>query len=282
MSATGPGLDPDRAALAMAEIAAEAGRYLAAIADRKVGVVRKADGTSASAADRDSERLIEARLAAAFPDIAVVAEESCRAHGQADLFFLVDPLDGTSDYLGGGGEYSVNIALVSGERPVAAALAAPGLGRIWAAGTRALAAHMGETAPLAGWEPVAARPAPAGGLVSLGSRRHGDPETEACLADFELAECRTASSAAKFGLIASGEADIYVRCGPTMEWDTAAGDHILTVAGGTVVGPDRRPLLYGRDGRGYLNGPFAAFGDPRLVENVRLPVAAINPARGST
>lgn len=280
MSAGGSSFDPDRVALLLAEIAAEAGRYLAAVPDRSVGVVRKPDGTSASAADRESERLIEARLAVAFPEIPVVAEESCRAHGRAEMFFLVDPLDGTSDYLSGAGEYSVNIALVAGERPLAAALAAPPLDRVWAAGTRALCAPTsGGTGP-ADWTPVAARPAPGTGLVSLGSRRHGDPESELCLGDFEITDIRTASSAAKFGLLASGEADIYVRCGPTMEWDTAAGDHILTVAGGAVVGPDRRPLAYGRDGRGYLNGPFAAFGDPRLAGTIRLPETAVSRARG--
>ena len=115
------------------------------------------------------------------------------------------------------------------------------------------------------------RAAPATGLVALVSRRHGDPETERCLAHFPVTERRTASSAAKFGLLASGEADLYIRCGPTMEWDTAAGDHILTCAGGVVVGPDRQPLAYGRAERGFLNGAFAALGDPGLAVRLALP-----------
>ena len=86
-----------------------------------------------------------------------------------------------------------------------------------------------------------------------------------------MAGTRTASSAVKFGLIASGEADLYVRCGPTMEWDTAAGDHIVTRAGGGVIGPDGAPIRYGREERLYRNGAFAAFGDPALAPRIALP-----------
>jgi 3'(2'), 5'-bisphosphate nucleotidase len=114
-------------------------------------------------------------------------------------------------------------------------------------------------------------PAP-DGWVALGSRRHGDPETERCLARLPVARSVAVSSAAKFCLIASGEADIYVRCGPTMEWDTAAGDHVLTRAGGSVTGPDGRALRYGRAERGYRNTAFVALGDPSRVPEVALPL----------
>jgi 3'(2'), 5'-bisphosphate nucleotidase len=107
--------------------------------------------------------------------------------------------------------------------------------------------------------------------VALVSRRHGDDATEACLAALDVGERRAASSAYKFGLIASGEADLYVRCGPTMEWDTAAGDHVVTTAGGAVVGPDGRPLSYGRSDRGFLNGAFAAIGDGSVATGLALP-----------
>ena len=262
--------DPDGAARLMGRFAAEAGRLLAGVADRQDGRQAKPDGSPTTRADLDSERLILGRLTHAWPAIPVVSEECDLPASCGELFFLVDPLDGTRDYLSGEGEYSVNIALVAGRRPLAAALAAPTAGRVWVAGSSAEAAPFGASdAPLA-WTPVAPRRSPAGGPVALVSRRHGDPDTEACLAELGVTTRRVASSALKFGLLASGEADIYVRCGPTMEWDTAAGDHILTAAGGAVLGP-AGPLTYGHGERGFRNGPFAAFADPALASRIRLP-----------
>jgi 3'(2'), 5'-bisphosphate nucleotidase len=108
-------------------------------------------------------------------------------------------------------------------------------------------------------------------MVALVSRRHGDDATEACLSSLSIGTRRTASSALKFCLIASGEADVYVRCGPTMEWDTAAGDHILSRAGGCVIGAGGTRLTYGHEERGYRNGPFAALGDIALAPRLALP-----------
>lgn len=270
--------DADAVAAALAAIAVEAGHGLAAVPDRSAGRVVKPDGSPTTAADLAAERLILARLAAAFPDIPVIAEESAGEGSAAgDAFFLVDPLDGTSDYLSGEGEYSVNIALVRAGRPVAAALAVPPLGRVWAAGTRAVSAPM-EGEPR--WEGVRVRAVPAAGVTALVSRRHGDEATGRVLDGLGVAHRATVSSAAKFGLIASGEADLYVRCGATMEWDTAAGDHVVTAAGGCVVGPDGRALRYGRARDGYRNEPFAAFGDARLADRLTLPAAAISFRRG--
>lgn len=260
-----PALDVDAVAAELGRIAVEAGLLLAAVADRSAGRRSKPDGSSTTAADLASERLILARLAETWPAIPVVAEESVGRAPPGDLFFLVDPLDGTRDYLTGAGEYSVNIALVSGTRPVAAAIAVPVEGRVWTAGTRAFVSPMDRTAPA----PAHVRPLPAAGLVALVSRRHGDPETDDALSRLTIGERRTASSAAKFCLIASGEADVYVRCGPTMEWDTAAGDHIVTRAGGAVVGPDGGALSYGHVERGYLNGAFAALGSHALAARLQ-------------
>ena len=275
--------DPDGIAAELGRIAVEAGRLLAAVGDRRAGHQLKDDGSPSTDADVAAERLILSRLAALWPDIPVVAEESGSPAGRGERFFLVDPLDGTRDYLTGGSEYSVNIALVEADRPVAAALAAPGQDRVWVAGTGVRVARFEDLErgarggrPLSReggrWLPVAVRSAPSNGVVALASRRHGDAETDACLAKLRVGEVRTSSSAVKFGLIASAEADVYVRCGPTMEWDTAAGDHIVTVAGGRVFGPDGRPLTYGHNERGYLNGPFAAVGDPSLAPEITLPV----------
>ena len=266
--------DPDRAAEALGAIALEAARFLAAVQDRTLGHKVKDDGTPSTAADVEAERIVLARLAERFPGIHVVAEESASACATpSGLYFLVDPLDGTRDYLTGRGEYSVNVALVDGRRPIAAALAVPVLGRVWAAGRHCRVAPIPIAGDCSAWTIVTTRRAPETGPVALVSRRHGDEATETCLGKLGIGGRVTASSAAKFGLIASGEADVYVRCGPTMEWDTAAGDHIVTAAGGIVLGPDGAQLTYGHAGRGYLNGAFVALGDRSLEGKVDLAAA---------
>jgi 3'(2'), 5'-bisphosphate nucleotidase len=258
-----------RIADTLAEIGCAAGTVLRRWHQAPCPYSLKSDGSPSSAADVEAEALILEALAARYPGIPVVAEESARDGSAGDLFFLVDPLDGTRDFLAGTPDYSVNIALVAEGRPVAAALAAPGLDRVW------LSSHEAREAAIIGGRPgpawtVRARGAPEAGLLALGSRRHGDADTLACLATLPVLEIRTAGSALKFGLIASGEADIYVRCGPTMEWDTAAGDAIVTAAGGCVVVPGGGPIRYGRDAQGYRNGPFAALADPSLAAGLVL------------
>ncbi|MCJ2125834.1 3'(2'),5'-bisphosphate nucleotidase CysQ [Methylobacterium sp. J-077] len=268
------GPERERIAAALAEIACAAGEVLRRYHRGPCPHALKPDGSPSSDADVEAEALIVAALADRFPGIAIIAEESAQADDlaarPAQSFFLVDPLDGTRDFLAGTPDYSVNIALVAGERPVAAALVAPGLGRVWWAGQASVEAPVIEGRPGAG-RPVRTRPAPRSGLVALGSRRHGDSETATCLSALPVSETRQSGSALKFGLIAAGEADVYIRCGPTMEWDTAAGDHILTAAGGCVVVPGGGPILYGRYRSGYRNGPFAALGDPDLTAGLALP-----------
>lgn len=259
----------ERIAERLAEIACAAGTVLRRHEAEGCPHRLKEDGSPTSAADLAAEALILEALAAEFPGVPIVAEETASTVRPGERFFLVDPMDGTRDFLHGTGEYSVNIALVAGGRPVAAALAAPAIGRVWAAGiaTRAAAIVDGVPAVLTR---VRARPAPPGGVTALVSRRHGDEATETCLAGMRVAERRTAGSALKFALIASGEADLYVRCGPTMEWDTAAGDHLLVCAGGRVVEAGGGIPTYGHHGRGYRNGAFAAMGDPSLAAALKL------------
>ncbi len=258
-----------RIADTLAGIACAAGRVLRRWHVAPGPPALKPDGTPYTGADLESEALILEALAARYPGIPVVAEESVRDQAVGDLFFLVDPLDGTRDFLAGTPDYTVNIALVAEGRPVAAALAAPGLDRVWFSARDAFEAPIIEHRPGTA-HPVRTRPVPEAGLLALGSRRHGDPETAACLAALPVLEVRTAGSALKFGLIASGEADIYVRCGPTMEWDTAAGDAIVTAAGGCVVVPGGGPIRYGRRAADYRNGPFAALADPSLAPDIVL------------
>jgi 3'(2'), 5'-bisphosphate nucleotidase len=264
----------DAIALRLGDIAVEAGRLLRELQCPDLERRLKPDGSPTTAADLAAEELILARLAEAWPEVPAIAEETGNATVPGDLFFLVDPLDGTRDFLHGTGEYSVNIALVSDGRPVAGAVAAPALKRIWIAGRGAKAAPIPDGRMPADWSSIRVRPAPAESLVALVSRRHGDSATEACLSALSIGTRRTASSALKFCIIASGEADVYVRCGPTMEWDTAAGDHILTRAGGCVVKAGGGRMTYGHHSRGYLNGPFAALGDEALASRLNLPLVA--------
>jgi len=268
----------DRIAATLTEIACEAGEILRSYHGGDCPHVLKRDGSPASLADTASEAMILAALARHWPDIPVVAEETAYDRPPSELFFLVDPLDGTKDFLAGNHEYSVNIGLVQGDRPVASALAAPGLGRVWGGGGGAFEAAIVSGRPGA-HRAIAVRPVPADGLVALVSNRHGDAETEACLSALPLGGRRRAASALKFCLIASGEADIYVRCGPTMEWDTAAGDHVLTSAGGCVVASSGQPITYGHHARHYRNGPFAALGDRTYASRLALPARSPSPRR---
>jgi 3'(2'), 5'-bisphosphate nucleotidase len=264
--------DHDAVALRLAEVAVEAGRLLRGM-EGSAGETRiKPDGTPTTPADLAAEDLILKRLNEFWPGVPAIAEETANAAAPNEAFFLVDPLDGTTDFLAGTGEYTVNIALVAGQRPVAGVVAAPALGRLWAAGRAARAARIAAPGAALSFAPVKVRATPPNGPVALVSRRHADEATEACLAMLSIGTRRTASSALKFCLIAGGEADIYVRCGPTMEWDTAAGDHILVRAGGLVIGAGGGPLTYGREQAGYKNGPFAALGDPALAQRLSLPL----------
>lgn len=260
----------DDVAASLAEIACGAGEILRRYHGGDCPHQLKPDGSPASLADMRSEEFIVAALNRLWPEIPVIAEETSGEAKAAELFFLVDPLDGTRDFLAGVPEYSVNICLIWNDRPIAAALAAPGLGRCWYAGSHALEAPMRD-GRLGEPRPISARTPPREGLVALVSRCHGDAETDACLDSLPIVLRRVTSSALKFGLLAAGEADVYVRCVPTMEWDTAAGDHILAVAGGWVVGPDGARLTYGHRGRFYRNGPFAAFGECDQAPPVPLP-----------
>ncbi|MBX9929950.1 MAG: 3'(2'),5'-bisphosphate nucleotidase CysQ [Methylobacterium sp.] len=260
----------ERIAVILAEIACEAGEVLRAYHGGDCPHVIKPDGSPASLADHASESLILAGLAKHWPGIPVVAEETAHDRRPADLFFLVDPLDGTKDFLAGNADYSVNIGLIEGDRPVAAALAAPGLRRVWSAGVEAFEAPIAAGRP-GSPRPISVRERPKDGLVALVSRRHGDVETEACLVGLAVGHRQTTSSALKFCLIASGEADIYVRCGPTMEWDTAAGDHVLTTAGGCVLVSSGERITYGHHALYYRNGPFAALGQPSYAGSLSLP-----------
>jgi 3'(2'), 5'-bisphosphate nucleotidase len=201
-------------------------------------------------------RYYGAALADLTPEIPVIAEEAT-AKGLAPevegrRFWLVDPLDGTREFLSGNGEFTVNIALIEDGLPILGVVVAPALGLSYAGhgpGTATLADAEGE-------RPIRVRAVPDEGETVIGSRSHGDP---AAMERFRrVAACRAAGSSLKLCLIAQGEADIYPRFGPTMEWDIAAGHAVLAAAGGRVSTLEGGPFRYGKPG--YRNGPFIASG----------------------
>jgi 3'(2'), 5'-bisphosphate nucleotidase len=223
-------------------------------------VRHKADDSPVTRADERAEAIIVEILRAAAPAIPVIAEETAEREGLPAVppprFWLVDPLDGTKEFLRRNGEFTVNIALIEGERPVLGVVHVPALAETFsAAGAGTALRQLGEAAPRA----IAARPVPPRGAVVVHSRSHENNEKlSAYLATLDAPATRMSGSALKFGLIAAGEADLYPRFGPTMEWDTAAGQAVLEAAGGGVTTPDGAPFRYGKPG--FRNAGFLARG----------------------
>jgi 3'(2'), 5'-bisphosphate nucleotidase len=252
-----------------AAVALAAGPVVMVEYEKGCEVRTKSDSSPVTIADEKAEELILGLLRAQASEIPVVAEEAIARGAQADFgrsFILVDPLDGTREFIARNGEFTINIALVRDGAAVAGAVYAPALGRLWFGGERAFVCEAAVGAPLpakSSWRAIATRAAPADALVALASRSHGDAETEAFLARLPIGERRSAGSSLKFCALAEGIADVYPRFAPTMEWDTAAGDAVLRAAGGIVLAVEGGPLRYGKKDRRLRNGGFIAWGDPR-------------------
>ncbi len=249
------------------DVARRAGQVILEIYRTDFEVREKADRSPVSDADERAEALILAALEAACPAIPVVAEERVAAGGLpaddvGERFFLVDPLDGTREFISRNGEFTVNIALVEGGRPTAGVVHVPALDQsYWVDGLgRAWRHHAGQ-----GDQPIQCRAYPADGLIVLASRNHRDADTDAFLARLPVARLTSAGSSLKFCRVAEAAADLYPRFGTTMEWDTAAGHAVLAAAGGHVVQPDGAPFLYKKPG--FRNGAFVALGafDPGRI-----------------
>ena len=207
----------------------------------------KADASPVTDADEAAERLIIEGLQSLAADIPIVAEESAAAGRAPEVgegpFWLVDPLDGTKEFINHNGEFTVNIALIRGGAPVEGVVFAPALPVIYF--TRDGAAYMAEGDE----EPRLIRVAGSdGGVIAVVSRSHASPETADFLSHYQVSRERAAGSSLKFGLIASGAATLYPRLGRTMEWDTAAGDAVVRAAGGSVRTLDGESLRYGKPG----------------------------------
>ena len=225
----------------------------------------KPDESPVTAADEAAEKIILADLAIIAPGVPVVAEEAVSAGKVpvvAQRFFLVDPLDGTREFVSRRDEFTVNIALIENGEPVLGVVYAPARHELYwgdVAGKRAgrLEAGVDGTMPALG-NAINARLPPPRGWTAVASRSHRTPETDALLANYPITEFRSIGSSLKFCLVAAGEADIYPRVGPTMEWDTAAGHAVLAAAGGRVTGLANEPFRYGKPG--FRNGHFIARG----------------------
>lgn len=247
---------------AATEIADRAGEVILEVYETDFDIRRKGDNSPVTEADLRAEALILPALRALLPGVPAIGEEAV-SQGTAesvagDVFWLVDPVDGTKEFLRRSGEFTVNIALVEKSVPVLGVVTAPALDR----GFRACGAGTTERREGSGeWHSVAVRSAPADGAIVASSRSHGDHgKIEELLSGVKIQDHVTAGSSLKFCLVAEGAADIYPRYGPTSEWDTAAGHAVLTGAGGSVRKLDDTDLEYGKPG--WRNPEFIARGAP--------------------
>ena len=242
-------------------LAREAGAIEKDIFDNGFDTEIKQDGSPVTIADQKAEALIVERLAKLTPDIPFLGEESVEDGIIPDIsggtYWCVDPLDGTKEFVSGGGEFTVNIALMENFQPVIGVIYVPVTDRLYAAAGTELAfmQEAGEQQNIA----LGARGIPEEGLSVVSSRRHGDPDAiENFVKGHKVKEMVNCSSSLKFCVIASGDADVYPRLAPTCEWDTAAGDAILRAAGGHVLNLDGTPLVYGKSDVKFLNPHFYA------------------------
>ena len=249
-------------------IALIAGKEIMAVYDSEIAVELKDDKSPVTQADAKGEAIILRELKALAPEIPIIAEEAASAGHLPEtgaVFFLVDPLDGTKEFINRNGEFTVNIALIVNGVPEAGVVYAPALSRMFYAQGPGQAFECqispeSDPATLTKTKatPLKTRHAEADGLVVVASRSHRSPETDEYLKDFDVKDFVAAGSSLKFCLLAAGEADLYPRHGRTMEWDTGAGHAVLRGAGGTVTLFDGSPFVYGKREDGFANPFFVA------------------------
>jgi len=232
---------------AACDIARDAGRRILDVYERGFSVEQKEDRSPLTAADRAAHEIICARLETLTPGIPVLSEESAKVDYEKragwQRFWLVDPLDGTREFINRNGEFTVNIALIENHRPVLGVVYVPvtGLTYFAAAGQGAFK-QKGECAV----QPIKARRFAGGKPIVVASRSHAGPETEVFLKNLGAHDVVSMGSALKLCLVAEGTADVYPRLGPTMEWDTAAAQCVVEAAGGRVTDLNRQPLVYNK------------------------------------
>jgi 3'(2'), 5'-bisphosphate nucleotidase len=243
-------------------VSREAGAAILNIYSRDFEAARKSEHSPVTEADTAAEALIVAALAHLAPGVPVVAEEHCAAHGvpahAPDRFFLVDPLDGTKEFIAKNGEFTVNVALIENGWPILGVVYLPVFDACYTGAAGVAERRVGDNGP----ERITARPAPNDGLVMAISRSHADGEVvRAKERGLNVASTIVAGSSLKFCRLAEGLADLYPRFGTTMEWDTAAGQAVLEAAGGRVETVEGERLSYGK--AGFKNPHFIAYGRQR-------------------
>jgi 3'(2'),5'-bisphosphate nucleotidase len=257
-----------RLADALTAAAIAAGHAILDVRRRGYRAERKADATPVTEADRAAEAILVAAIRKAAPGLPIVAEEACAA-GEIpevrDAFFLVDALDGTKEFVRGGDDFTVNVALVRDGAPVVGVVHVPASGEtfVGVAGEGAWAVSAGGVR-----HPIAVRAAPER-LDVVASKSHRTPETDRYIARYPVRSLVAAGSSLKFCCLAEGRADLYPRMGATMQWDTAAGDAVLRAAGGRTLTLDGAPLRYGpgaaEGSEAYRNPWFVALGTCALA-----------------
>ncbi len=245
---------------ALVELAHRAGEEILEVYASDAEAARKSDGSPVTEADTRAERVILDGLSDLTPDTPVVAEEQAAAGTVPDVsggsFWLVDPLDGTKEFLSRNGEFTVNIALVEDGVPVLGVVHLPAIGSTYIGTPEGAVRHDAD-----GEHVLRVRPVPADGYDVLTSRSHSDQATEDFLSSITVRERISAGSSLKLCRVAEGAADLYPRMGRTMEWDIAAGHAVVLAAGGVVCRLDGEPLRYGKDG--FDNPAFVAYGSAR-------------------
>lgn len=248
----------------------KAGEATLAVNRAAMRVEGKLDGSPVTEADLAADRIIADGLARLAPEVPALSEERAQhaAPPFRDSFFLIDPLDGTKEFVAGRDEFTVNVAIVTAGVPLLGIVAAPALGLLW----RGIVGKGAERLRIAGRvigaaEPIHTRPLPKPGepWVAAVSRSHGDQRSEAFIAARSGAVRRPLGSAVKFGRIAEGTADIYPRLAPTSEWDVGAGCALVTAAGGRVTDGQGRDIRLGEGRDGFIVPEFIAWGDPQAV-----------------
>lgn len=247
--------------------ALEAGKKIMEIHTDGFEVDYKDDKSPVTIADEAAEKIILRDLKKITPEIPIIAEESASAGNIPEvdnIFWLVDPLDGTKEFIAKRKEFTVNIALIENGRPTFGIVYAPALDTLYVAKNShsAILQKVSNLETLGEEQIIKVRDIPASGISAVASKSHRDEETNAILKKYNVTDILSIGSSLKFCLLAEGRADFYPRFGPTMEWDTAAGHAVLIAAGGSIVHPDGSEYLYNKPD--FRNGPFIATGKMTL------------------